>query len=146
APQKALCLSCDRWLRNGHLGAIKPQFFNAGAVLFGVPDYVPALMRYIDKYGVDLNYHHRRVAVDGPGQRATFVRTLADGSSETFTQAFDMLHVVPPQVAPDFIRQSPLADAAGWVDVDPYTLRHRQFDNVHGLGDVANTSNAKTAA
>lgn len=146
APQKALYLSCDHWLRNGHLGAIKPQFFNAGAVLFGVPDYVPALMRYIDKYGVDLNYHHRLVAVDGPGQRATFVRTLADGSSETFTQAFDMLHVVPPQVAPDFIRQSPLADAAGWVDVDPYTLRHRQFDNVHGLGDVANTSNAKTAA
>ncbi|MEB5933879.1 NAD(P)/FAD-dependent oxidoreductase [Pseudomonas mosselii] len=146
APQKALYLSCDHWLRKGHLGNVRASFFNAGAVLFGVPDYVPALMSYIDKYGVDLNYQHRLTAVDGPNKRATFIRTLADGSTETRVEAFDMLHLVPPQVAPDFIRQSPLADAAGWVDVDPHTLRHRQFGNVHALGDVANTSNAKTAA
>lgn len=146
APQKALYLSCDHWLRHGHLGAVEASFFNAGAVLFGVADYVPALMKYIDKYAVDLNFSHRLVAVDGPNKRATFVRTLADGSSETRVEAFDMLHVVPPQVAPDFIRESPLADSAGWVDVDPHTLRHRKYTNVHALGDVANTSNAKTAA
>jgi len=57
-----------------------------------------------------------------------------------------MLHVVPPQSAPDFIRQSPLADLAGWMDVDPATLRHRCFSNVWGLGDIINTTNAKTAA
>ncbi|MFK0085754.1 FAD/NAD(P)-binding oxidoreductase [Pseudomonas sp. NPDC090755] len=146
APQKALYLSCDHWLRNGRLGKIQAQFFNAGAVLFGVADYVPALMEYIDKYGVDLQYSHRLVAVDGPGKQATFVRTLPDGSSETRVQPFDMLHVVPPQVAADFIRNSPLADAAGWIDVDPATLRHRTFANIHGLGDGINTSNAKTAA
>ncbi|MFP3499308.1 pyridine nucleotide-disulfide oxidoreductase, partial [Pseudomonas sp. SIMBA_059] len=89
---------------------------------------------------------HRLVAVDGPNKRATFVCTLADGSSETHIEAFDMLHVVPPQVAPAFIRESPLADNAGWVDVDPHTLRHRKYINIHALGDVANTSNAKTAA
>ena len=146
APQKALYLSCDHWLRHGDLGAIKASFFNAGAVLFGVADYVPALMQYIEKYAVDLNFSHRLVAVDGPNKRATFVRSLPDGSSETHVEAFDMLHVVPPQVAPDFIRESPLADSAGWVDVDPHTLRHRQYSTVHALGDVANTSNAKTAA
>ncbi|MGH8381496.1 NAD(P)/FAD-dependent oxidoreductase [Pseudomonas sp.] len=146
APQKALYLSCDHWLRNGRLGNIQAQFFNAGAVLFGVADYVPALMEYIDKYAVDLRYSHRLIAVDGPAKQATFVRTLADGSSETCVQPFDMLHVVPPQVAPDFIRNSPLADAAGWIDADPATLRHRQFSNIHALGDGINTSNAKTAA
>ena len=146
APQKALYLSCDHWLRHGYLGAVKASFFNAGAVLFGVADYVPALMKYIEKYAVDLNFSHRLVAVDGPNKRATFVRTLADGSSETRIESFDMLHVVPPQVAPDFIRESPLADSTGWVDVDPHTLRHRKYTNVHALGDVANTSNAKTAA
>ena len=146
APQKALYLSCDYWLRTGRLGNIQAQFFNAGAVLFGVADYVPALMAYIDKYAVDLQYSHRLVAVDGPARQATFVRTLPDGSSETRVQPFDMLHVVPPQVPADFIRNSPLADAAGWIDVDPATLRHRQFANIHGLGDGINTSNAKTAA
>lgn len=146
APQKALYLSCDHWLRGGRLGAIQAQFFNAGNVLFGVADYVPALMEYVDRYAIELNYVHRLVAVDGPGKRATFLRTLPDGSCESVVQAFDMLHVVPPQVAPDFIRNSPLADAGGWLEVDPATLRHPRFGNIHGLGDVINTSNAKTAA
>jgi len=56
------------------------------------------------------------------------------------------MHVCPPQVAPDFIRVSPLADAAGWVDVDQTTLRHKSFDNIWSLGDVMNAPNAKTAA
>ncbi|WP_024656447.1 FAD/NAD(P)-binding oxidoreductase [Pseudomonas syringae USA007] len=146
APQKAMYLSCDHWLKAGRLGQINAQFYNAGGVLFGVTDYVPALMTYIERYAIDLKFSHRLVAVDGPGKLARFVRTLADGSSEIIEQGFEMLHVVPPQIAPDFIRSSPLADAAGWLDVDPATLRHRQFANIHGLGDISNTSNAKTAA
>ncbi len=57
-----------------------------------------------------------------------------------------MIHVCPPQTAPDFIRVSPLADAAGWVDVDQATLRHKTYDNIWSLGDVMNAPNAKTAA
>jgi sulfide:quinone oxidoreductase len=51
-----------------------------------------------------------------------------------------------PQCAPDFIRVSHLADAAGWVDVDQGTMRHKAFANVYSLGDVSSTPNAKTAA
>ena len=58
-----------------------------------------------------------------------------------------MLHVVPPQVAPDFIRQSPLAaPESGFVEVDEFTLRHKRFPNVFGLGDGCSAPNAKTAA
>ena len=74
------------------------------------------------------------------------MKNLADGSKEKIVRDFDMIHVVPPQKAPDFVRVSPLADAAGWVDVDPYSLRHKSFTNVFALGDIANTTNAKTAA
>jgi len=56
------------------------------------------------------------------------------------------MHVCPPQTAPDFIRVSPLADAAGWVDVDQATLRHKTYENIWALGDVTNAPNAKTAA
>jgi sulfide:quinone oxidoreductase len=146
APQKAMYLSCDHWQRNGQLPWIKPQFCNAGGVLFGVPAYVPALMKYVERYGIQLNFNQTLTAVDGAKQRATFIRTGADGSRQTVVQDFDFLHVVPPQVAPDFIRVSPLADAAGWVDVDPGTLQHKKFPNIYGLGDATNTPNAKTAA
>jgi hypothetical protein len=91
---------------------------SAGAVLFGVADYVPALMEYVQAYGIDLQFGRTLVAVDGPARIATFRHTGADGTVHDEQLPFDLLHVVPPQSAPDFVRSSPLADAAGWIDVD----------------------------
>lgn len=146
APQKAMYLSSDHWRRNGVLDKAEIRFFNAGTVLFGVADYVPALMEYVHAYGIHLNFSHNLVAIDGPGRQATFIRTDADGNRQVVTEAFDMIHVVPPQKAPDFIRVSPLADAAGWVDIDQATLRHKNHANIYALGDAGSTPNAKTAA
>jgi sulfide:quinone oxidoreductase len=146
APQKAMYLSADHWRRQGVLKDIDIQFCNAGPVLFGVADYVPALMEYVKAYGIGLNFGRTLVSVDGPAKKATFSQSKPDGSKELIVQDFDMIHVVPPQKAPDFIRVSPLADAAGWIDVDPSTLRHKTYANIFALGDAGNTSNAKTAA
>ena len=122
------------------------SFYNAGGVLFGVKDYVPALMAYMDRYRATLNFNHNLVAVDGPAKKAWFKKSDTEGGSETVESEFDMLHVCPPKCAPDFIRVSPLADQAGWVDVDQNTLRHKKYQNVWSLGDVMNAPNAKTAA
>ncbi|WHS62660.1 bifunctional protein tyrosine phosphatase family protein/NAD(P)/FAD-dependent oxidoreductase [Pseudomonas sp. G2-4] len=146
APQKAMYLSADHWKRQGVLEHIEIDFCSAGAVLFGVPDYVPALMEYVNAYGIDLSFGSTLTGVDGPAQTATFSCVKSDGTTHRVTHDFDLLHVVPPQIAPDFIRVSPLADAAGWVDVDPVSLRHKTWANIHALGDATNTSNAKTAA
>ncbi|MBW3244549.1 TIGR01244 family phosphatase [Epibacterium sp. DP7N7-1] len=146
APQKAMYLSGDAWFRRGVGKDIDIQFMNAGGVLFGVKDYVPALMKYVEKYNATLNFFHSLIAVDGPAKTATFKVSQPGSDSREINVEFDMLHVCPPQVAPDFIRVSPLADAAGWVDVDQATLRHTQFDNIWSLGDVMNAPNAKTAA
>jgi len=146
APQKAMYLSSDHWTRQGVIDHIDIQFCNSGAVLFGVADYVPALMEYVKKYKIGLNFGETLVAVDGPSHKATFMKNLSDGSKEKVEREFDMIHVVPPQKAPDFVRVSPLADAAGWIDVDPASLRHKKFNNIFALGDVTNTTNAKTAA
>ncbi len=146
APQKALYLSGDAWFRRGRLKDIDIQFMNAGGVLFGVKDYVPALMKYVEKYGVTLNFFHNLISVDGPAKKATFKVAAPDTDPTEVTVEFDMMHVCPPQTAPDFIRVSPLADEAGWVDVDQSTLRHKTYDNIWSLGDVMNAPNAKTAA
>jgi sulfide:quinone oxidoreductase len=146
APQKAMYLSGDAWHRRGVLKNIGIQFNNAGGVLFGVKDYVPALMKYVEKYDATLNFLHNLVAVDGPAKNAWFEVAKPDVPIERVEVEFDMMHVCPPQMAPDFIRVSPLADAAGWVDVDQATLRHKTYDNVWSLGDVMNAPNAKTAA
>ena len=146
APQKAMYLSADHWQRAGALKDIEVAFHNAGGVLFGVKDYVPALMNYVDRYDAALMFNSNLVAIDGPAKTAYFETTDAEGRTETLGRDFDMIHVCPPQCAPDFVRVSPLADQAGWVDVDQNTLRHKTYENVWSLGDVMNAPNAKTAA
>lgn len=145
APQKIMYLACDHWRRQGLLAGIDVQFNNAGGVLFGVKEFVPPLMSYIERYGIDLAFQSNLKAIDGPAGKAWFEVTGADGTT-TVEKAFDMIHVTPPQCAPDFIRQSPLTSPAGWVEVNPETLQHPGYANVFSLGDVCSAPNAKTAA
>lgn len=146
APQKALYLSCDHWRKTGVLSNVDVEFNLAGAALFGVATFVPPLMKYIEKYNARLAFNSNLVKVDGPAKTAWFEVKDADGKVTRQAKAFDLLHVVPPQVPADFIAQSPLADAAGWCEVDPYSLQHPRYPEVFGLGDICGTSNAKTAA
>jgi sulfide:quinone oxidoreductase len=145
APQKAMYLSCDHWLKEGVLDNIDVQFYNTGAVLFGVKEYVPALMEYVQKYNAHLNFEHQLVKVDGKSKVASF-KNVAVPDAPLVETEFDMLHAVPPQSPPDFIKVSPLVDSNGWIDVDQSTLQHKSFDNIFALGDATNSPNAKTAA
>ncbi len=146
APQKAMYLSCDHWYTQGKLKDITVEFRNAGGVLFGVADYVPALSKYVDKYGINLCLNENLVAVDGPAKKAWFDRSDGEGNTSRVEVEFDMMHVCPVQTAPDFIRQSPLANDAGWVDVSAETLQHTKFGNIFSAGDACSAPNAKTAA
>ncbi|WP_284164069.1 FAD/NAD(P)-binding oxidoreductase [Frigidibacter sp. SD6-1] len=146
APQKGMYLSCSDWQRRGTLGQIEVQFHTATPGLFGVADYVPPLMKYVERYGAKLNFGSRLTAVDGAAKTATFARADADGTPVETVVEFDMLHAVPPQKPVAAVAQSPLADAAGFVEVDQATLRHTRFANVFGLGDGCSTPNSKTAA
>jgi len=146
APQKAMYLSGDHWYRHGAIGDIQIEFMNAGAVLFGVKAYVPALEKYIERYQATLNFGHTLSRIDGASKTAWFTVAKEDGTTQEVERQFDMIHVCPPQVAPDFIRVSPLVDANGWVDVNKETMQSTKFDNIWSLGDVMNAPNAKTAA
>jgi sulfide:quinone oxidoreductase len=146
APQKAMYLSADHWRREKRLGNIKVTFCTAAPAMFGVAAFVPALLDYVKKYGAEANFGSVLVAVDGPMRKATFREKDASGAERDVVRTFDMLHVCPPQTAADVVRGGPLADAAGFIDVDQETLRHKKYANVFGLGDACNTPNSKTAA
>ena len=141
APQKAMYLSADHWRQVGVLGDIQIDFCTATPGLFGVADYVPALMEYVERYGAQLNFQTNLKRIDGENKIAVF--SSPEGDVE---KPFDMVHVCPPQCAPQFIKASPLSDDAGWVDVDQETLQHKRFENIFSCGDVMNAPNAKTAA
>lgn len=142
APQKAMYLSASEWLRKGKLDDINIQFYNSGAALFGVEAYVPALMEYVKKYKVELCFKQTLFKVDGEKKIAYF----KNEKGEVSESQFDFIHVCPPQRAPDFIRESELSDDKGWLVVDAETLQSTQYPNIWGVGDVLNTTNAKTMA
>jgi len=146
APQKAMYLAADYFRKNGCLNQINVEFHNAGPSLFGVPYFAQALEKVVKDYGIQTNYLSNLIQIDGPNKKATFEVKDSEGNKKIVDKYFDMIHVTPPQSAPDFIKESPLSNDVGWLDVNPESLVHNQYHNIFGLGDVIGTSNAKTAA
>ena len=88
-------------------------------------------------------YEYDLRSVDAKARKATF-RDLASDQDDEIEYA--MMHVTPPMSAPDFIKHSPLANAAGWVAADKHTLQYPKYPNVFALGDVSELPTSKTCA
>lgn len=143
APQKIMWLA-DHWLRKQGRRDHTPVLFNStGGSIFGIAKYREALEKLIKARQVDTLFEHNLVAVDASKQEAIFEHMT---SKEHKRLDFGMLHIVPPQSAPDFIAQSPLSNDAGWVDVHKHTTQHVTFKNVFSLGDCSSLPNSKTGA
>jgi sulfide:quinone oxidoreductase len=145
APQKVMYMTADYLRRKGILKDVHLEFVSGGSMLFGIKKYAASLQKMVDKYGITLHFKYDLIEINGEKKEATF-RSTDNTKAVTITRKFDMIHVTPPQSAPDFIRQSSLVDSKGWVDVNKFTLQHTTYKNIFALGDVTNTPNAKTGA
>jgi len=146
APQKIAYLTADYLRRRGILEDCDLAFFVHAPVIFSVSYFARELVKIAERYGIKVRYQHNLVAVDGPGKTATHELVGGENQGQRITIPFDMLHVCPPQSAPDEIKASPLANAAGWVEVNQNTMQHARYANVFSLGDVCSAPNSKTAA
>ncbi|KAJ5495732.1 Sulfide:quinone oxidoreductase [Penicillium diatomitis] len=148
APQKIMWLALDHWKRAGLYdpadpagSSIKINFATGLPVMFGVPKYNKALTALQQERGVNGLFQHDLISIDG--NKATFARP--DGQ-EQVTKTFDLLHVAPKMGAPAFVKNSVLANEAGFVDVDDATTRHKKYGNVWSAGDASSLPTSKTAA
>lgn len=146
APHKIMYMAADYFRRHGVLKNSNIQYWSGAAKLFAVAKYEKTLLKVCERANIDLNFNVKLVAVDGPAKKATFIGVGESNKDQEYVVDFDMIHVTPPQGAPDFIKQSPLANAAGWVDVDKYSLQHNKYPNVFSLGDAAALPTSKTGA
>ncbi len=149
APQKIMYLASDYWRRHGVLRDIEVHFYSGGGVIFGVKKYADTLNKVIQRYGIKTHYLHNLIEIDAEKKQAIF-DVYADGKVvDRVTDTYDIIHVTPPQSAPDVIKNSPLAvpgNPLGWVDVDKHTFQHVRYPNVYSIGDASSTPNAKTGA
>jgi sulfide:quinone oxidoreductase len=144
APQKIMYLAADYFRKN----KIKTQveFWSGGTRVFGVEKYENTLKDVIVRYGINTHFFVKLAEIDGTNKKAKFVGIGEANKDQEYWEEFDMLHVTHPQSAPDFIRNSPLANTAGWLDVEKHTLQHQVYKNIFGCGDVANLPASRTGA
>jgi NADPH-dependent 2,4-dienoyl-CoA reductase/sulfur reductase-like enzyme len=145
APQKIMWLALDHWKRAGLYNSsdnspINISFATGLPGMFGVPKYSATLNELRLQRGVEGLFEHDLISIDG--QTATFVRP----DKQQVTKHFDFLHVSPKNKPHAFIKDSGIANEAGYVDVDDNTTRHKKFANVWSLGDASSLPTSKTVA
>lgn len=143
APQKVMYLAEEAFRNSGVRDSVQVEFISAGKAIFGVQKYKEALEKVLKKKNIQTQFQYDLFKVDGPSKK-TYFKSMETG--EILEESFEMLHVSPPMSAPDFIKNSPLSNEAGWVDVDKYTTRHNKFSNVYSIGDASSLPNSKTGA
>lgn len=157
APQKIMYLAADLFNKRALSQKTDIVFATPGTVIFGVKEIAKTLQEVVDRYGINVRYGYKWVGVDAKEKIAWYemmpherevnhreIEVIIDGNKRGIR--FDMMHMAPPQTAPEFIRRSSLVNETKWLDVDQGTLQHIRYKNIFGLGDVASLPTAKTGA
>ncbi|TYJ55041.1 hypothetical protein B9479_004264 [Cryptococcus floricola] len=144
APQKIAYMSDSYWKTNG----ISPRstFISGMPTMFAQPEYSVALNAIREKKGIDAVFNTNLVEVRPESKSAVFEVVAGEDKGKKVEKEYGILHAVPPMGPLNFIKTSPLADAAGWVDVSKDTLQHSKYPNVFSLGDASSLPTSKTAA
>lgn len=166
APQKIMYLAEEYFVKSGVRKNTNVVFATPGTVIFGTKEFAEELTRIVKKKDINFKPFYKPIKIDAQKQEIYFQYTRPESiKSETdldkkvderldaeniVVMKYDMLHIAPPQSAPDFIKQSPFAYAdgpnKGWMEVDLHSLQHPKYKNVFGIGDTVALPTGKTGA
>jgi sulfide:quinone oxidoreductase len=146
APHKIMYLAADYFRKHHIRRNIDVQYWSGAAKLFAIPRYERTLLKVVERNDIKLNFMVKLTEIDAQNKKAKFIGIGEDNLNKEYWVDYDMIHVTPPQSAPDFVRNSPLANEAGWIDIDKNTLQHVRYSNIFSLGDASNLPTSKTGA
>lgn len=169
APKKICMLTEHLARKKGTRDSVRLDYYCSEKALYDVPLYTPRLLQIYEERDIGLEVNHRVTGVDTQ-KKQVYIEKHEKQRVMEFSETegrevevekdvatplvvdYDLLSFVPPQGAPDFVRQSGLSWTEGklardgWVMVDQETLIHKTFPNVVCLGDVAGIPTSKTSA
>ncbi|MCX2739028.1 NAD(P)/FAD-dependent oxidoreductase [Pontibacter anaerobius] len=166
APQKIMYLADDYFRKTGVRDKSEVIFATPGSTVFGVKEFLATLQGVIERKDIIVRTFYAPIKIDGERSEIHYKRTQPDAppftpdeklhereeGPDTVVIPYGMLHLAPPHVAPDVIRNNPKLAVTeeggnkGWLDVDIHTLQHKRYPNIYGLGDIAALPTAKTGA
>jgi sulfide:quinone oxidoreductase len=147
APLKYTFLTDDYLRRKGTRAASHITYASPTGGLFGVPIVNEKLKLLMRRQEVEVSLNHVLQSVDMDRKVATF----RDKDGFDVALDYDFFNVIPPQRAPQVVRDSGLSwgdrwQDQGWIEVDKHTLRHARYPEVFGIGDINGVPKGKTAA
>jgi sulfide:quinone oxidoreductase len=143
APQKIMYLAEEHFRRKGIRNQSNVTYMAATASIFGVAKYRLALERIVTERNIETHFNQDLIEVRSATREAVFRDVNSNAESVV---NYDFMHVTPPQGPPDVVKNSPLANPAGWVEVDDHTLQHKRYPNVWSSGDCSSLPVSKTGA
>ncbi len=165
-PQKIMYLAEEHFASIGVREKTQVVYPTLGSVIFGVEPFKKTMEAVVARKKIALKTFCVPIKIDSDRKEIHFKYLKSEESprhtapdekikerwidEKTVIMPYDMLHLAPPQKAPDFVSQSVLSyqegPSKGWMEVDKFSLQHPSFKNVFGLGDVAALPTAKTGA
>ena len=158
APKKVMYLVNSRLNEANARANAELTFYTNSNKLFSINEYAEAIEKQFNERAMKWNFNHNLVGVDVKKKIAIFDKFWQEKGAydkdieeyEMITKhtkvevPFDLLHITPPQKAPDEIGKSPIGSAKGWVPVNKETLQHVKYNNIFALGDIAAVPMGKT--
>lgn len=142
APQKIMYLAEDAWRKSGVRDKTQIDFFVGGEHIFVAPKYRKVLEQICEQKGCKIHVKHLITKVDKQNRKVTFKTP----EGQEVVEDYDFLHVCPPHTPQEEMKGAPICNEAGFVEVDPGSMRHVKYPNVWSLGDASNIPTVKTAA
>jgi sulfide:quinone oxidoreductase len=143
APQKIMYLADSYFRKSGVRNKSKVVFCSSAAAIFSVKKYTDTLNKVLKRKEITTHFKQVLTALRPDVKEAVF-KNLE--TNEEVVMRYDMIHVTPPQGPCDFMKNSPLVNKDGWVEVDKFKLQHVRYPNVFALGDASNLPTSKTGA
>ena len=93
------------------------------------PEVGNAVVSMLNEKGIGFHNNAKMSLIDGSSKQIVF----ENGTREKY----DLLIAIPPHTSPKVVKESSdLADASGWISVDPKNMQTKH-DIVYAIGDVA---------
>ena len=154
--------------KEGKRDGVQIDYFCCSDALYNVPLYTPRLLQIYEERNIGLEVNHRVKGIDTQAKKVYLehhekkkVKEINELGKEVEVERtiitprvedYDLLSFVPPQSAPNFVREAGLSWTEGklakdgWAMVDKKTLTHIRYSNIVCLGDVAGIPTSKTSS